>query len=251
MLSFFAELLPYVNDRGLVLRRRLGPDQAWYDDGKNQKPEGANNLAVAEEWVPELLVPTYPQSAWRATSPLVPDGRVLGGTNYVGIAGVGLNAARYDPKTHAKKVGIAGYEWDSTLDEITDKPEYTIYLMQTPPGLQQPWLAGGGATIRGLDEKDPMNGFRHTFGTPDGKPGTFALMGNGDVRFIPGDIKPEILLAMVTRAGGEDISKVIDEAAPIVLSTKKKEPEPKVEPKSDAPPSGPPELAPPPHEKKG
>ena len=76
-------------------------------------------------------------------------------------------------------------------------------------------------------------------------------MGNGDVRFIPGDIKPEILLAMATRAGGEDISKVIDEAAPIVLSTKKKEPEPKVEPKSDAPPSGPPELAPPPHEKKG
>jgi hypothetical protein len=206
--------------------------------------------------VPELLVPTYPQTAWRATSPLVPDGRVLGGTNYVGIAGVGLNAARYDPKAEPKKVGIAGYEWDSTLEEVTDGLEHTIYLMQTPPGLQQPWLAGGGATIRGLDEKDPMHGFRHTYGTPDGKPGTFALMGNGDVRFIPGDIKPEILLAMATRAGGEDIAKAIDAAAPIVLSKKKAEPEPaKTEPRteasSDAPPSGPPELAPPPHEKKG
>ena len=29
-------------------------------------------------------------------------------------------------------------------------------------------------------------------------------MGDGSVRFIPGDIDPKLLLAMATRAGGED-----------------------------------------------
>jgi hypothetical protein len=221
--SFFAKLLPSISRRGDELSRHLGMDQAWFDDGKDRKPEGRNNLTIAQEWVPELLVATYPQSAWRAISPLVIDGHVLGGTNYVGIAGVGLNAARYDPKNpnHAKKIGITVYDFGSKVAEITDGLENTIYLMQTPPGLQQPWLAGGGATLRGLNESDPMHGFRHTFGTPDGKPGTFALMANGDVRFIPGDIKPEVLLAMATRAGGENIADVIDKEAPIVVPINK------------------------------
>src|SRR4029079_9131742 len=93
----------------------------------------------------------------------------------------------------------------------------------------QPWLAGGGATIRGLSETDPMSGFRHTYGTPDGKPGTFALMGDGSVRFIPGDINPKTLLAMATRAVGEDLSN-IDKEAPLVVS-KKKDTELKADPK--------------------
>ena len=156
-----------------------------------------------------------PSTRNRPGGPTAPDlpGRVFGGTNYVAIAGIGLDAARYDPKSEAKKVGITGYEWGSKVEEVTDGLENTIYLMQTPPGLPQPWLAGGGATIRGLDEKDPMKGFRHTHGTPDGKPGTFALMGDGSVRFIPGDIDPKLLLAMATRAGGEKIADRLDKEA--------------------------------------
>ena len=195
--SFFAELLPFMSPRAASLADRIDSERAWFDDGRTQNPPGRNTLGVAEEWVPELLVATYPQSAWRATSTLVPPGRVLGGTNYVAIAGIGLNAARDDPALDAnkKKVGITGYEWGSKVEEVTDGLANTIYLMQTPPVLQQPWLSGGGATIRGLDEKDPMKGFRHKFGTPGGKEGTFALMANGDVRFISGDIDPKLLLA--------------------------------------------------------
>jgi hypothetical protein len=227
--SFFAELLPYI-DRG-ALAVMIDKDLAWYDE---------KNLAAAESWVPELLVPLYPQPAWRATSPLVTEGRVMGGTNYVGIAGVGRDAPRYDPANTAlaKKLGIAGYDWGSKVEEVTDGLDKTIYLMQTPPGLQQPWLAGGGATIRGLDEDDPMRGFRHTFGTPGGKEGTFALMGDGSVRFIPGDIKKDKLLAMATRAGGEDLSD-IDTHAPLVSTSKKKEAELKTELKADATPPKP------------
>jgi hypothetical protein len=222
--SFFAELLPYL-DRG-AQAVMIDKDLAWNDE---------KNLLAAESWVPELLVPLYPQSAWRATSPLVTEGRVMGGTNYVGIAGVGRDAPRYDSTNPAlaKKLGIAGYEWGSRIEEVKDGLDKTIYLMQTPPGLQQPWLAGGGATIRGLDEDDPMRGFRHTFGTPAGKPGTYALMGDGSVRFIPGDIKKEILLAMATRAGEEDLSE-IDKHAPLV-STPKKEVELKTAEAAPAP----------------
>jgi hypothetical protein len=246
--SFFAELLPYLGSRGESLRAQIDPDRAWFDDGRTQNPPGKNTLGVAEEWVPELLVSTYPQSAWRATSTLVPPGRVLGGTNYVGIAGIGLDAARYDPTDDAnkKRMGITGYDWGSKLEEVTDGLENTIYLMQTPPGLQQPWLSGGGATIRGLDEKDPMKGFRHTIGTPGGKEGTFALMGDGSVRFIPGDIEPKLLLAMATRAGGEDIASRLDKEAPLVTPVKKKE----VELKTDPTPDPKPEVGPPAPEKK-
>jgi hypothetical protein len=211
--SFFVELLPYIGPARASLTASLDRDLAWFDE---------KNLHVAEGWVPELLVPHYPQTAWRANWPDTP-GRVFGGTNYVAIAGVGLNAARLNPKKDAKKVGITGYEWGSKVDEVTDGLPYTIYLMQTPPGLHQPWLAGGGATIRGLDEKDPMQGFRHKHGTPGGKEGTFALMGDGSVRFIPGDIKADLLLAMATRAGGETFVKDrIDKEVPLVYSPDKK-----------------------------
>jgi hypothetical protein len=214
--SFYVELLPHISPVRASLTSSLDRDLAWFDE---------KNLHVAEGWVPELLVPHYPQTAWRATWPDTP-GRVFGGTNYVAIAGVGLNAARLDPKKDAKKIGITGYEWGSKVDEVTDGLAYTIYLMQTPPGLHQPWLAGGGATIRGLNEKDPMQGFRHKHGTPGGKEGTFALMGDGSVRFIPGDIKPDLLLAMATRAGGETFVKDrIDKEAPLVHSPGKKDAE--------------------------
>ncbi|WP_082841637.1 DUF1559 domain-containing protein [Gemmata sp. SH-PL17] len=204
--SFFADLLPYLG-RG-SLGSQVNKNAAWYAD---------KNLEVGGAWVPELLVPTYPQSAWRATTPYAPDA-VFGATNYVGISGAGLDSARYDPKDPAvkTKLGMTGYGWGSKAEEVTDGLANTIYLMQTPPGLQQPWIAGGGATVRGLDENDPMAGFRYNQG---GKPGTFALMGDGSVRFIPATIDKKVLLGMSTRAGGEALAD-IDVRAPRVDAPK-------------------------------
>jgi hypothetical protein len=220
--SLFADLLPYIGRGGLS--GTINRDLAWYDE---------QNLPTAEAWVPEFLVPSYPQSSWRATSPAVLDGRTLGGTNYVAIAGIGYDAPRYDPSDplYAKKVGLVGYDWGSKVEEVTDGLSNTIFLMQTPPGISQPWIAGGGATLRGLNEKDPMHGFRHTYGTPDGQEGTYALMGDGAVRFISGKISPAVLLAMSTRAGGENIADVIDKEAPRVDQIKKLEIELKEAPK--------------------
>jgi hypothetical protein len=233
--SFFAELLPYMG-RG-SLAATVNKNLAWYDE---------KNLPAAGSWVPELLVPYYPQTAWRANSPYTPD-HTLGATNYVGIAGVGLDIARENPNSDEfkKQVGMTGYGWGSKAEEVTDGLSNTIYLMQTPPGLQQPWIAGGGATVRGLDENDPMSGFRYTHPGRD-KQGTYALMGDGSVRWIPGDINPKVLKAMATRAGGDgaDLADV-DKSAPRLDRPQK--PEPKREPPPE--PTGAVESAPAPREK--
>ena len=65
----FAEMLPFLDRRYEGLYQSINRDNAWFE---------GDNLKAGEAWVPELLVPSYPSSSWRATSPFVPDGRVLG-----------------------------------------------------------------------------------------------------------------------------------------------------------------------------
>jgi hypothetical protein len=237
--SFFAELLPYLGRNSVANGMTL--QTAWFDPA---------NAKGVEEWVPELLVHYYDPYSWRAGSPLAP-GRVFGGTNYVAVAGIGPDAARYNPKNPAqqKVAGISGYDWGSKVEEVTDGLANTIYLIQVPPGLARPWAAGGGATVLGLDPANPMAEFKHQ--RPDGKWGTYAIMGDGAVRWLPADIKPSDLLALATRAGGEKLSGSLDAIAPQVggktaeLKANPKGPPPV--PKSSSPAKSA-ELAPMPHE---
>jgi hypothetical protein len=143
---------------------------------------------------------------------------------------------------------------------VKDGLSNTIFLMQTPPGgAPQPWIAGGGATVRGLSETDPMRGMAHTYGTPGGKAGTYVLMGDGSVRFVPAGINPKVLLAMSTRAGGDaaDLGN-LDNAAPRQDIPKPADPEIKAdvkkdkdpEPKKEKDPEPKKDIAPDPAEKK-
>jgi len=224
--SFFAELLPHLG-RGDI-RGQIDTRHAWF--------EGANADA-GEWWVPELLVPYYPQASWRAKTPFA-SARVFGGTDFVAIAGVGADAARLDPRAnprHQKLVGITGYDWGSGIKDVTDGLDKTIYLMQVAPGYSRPWIAGGGATVMGLDPNDPLGPFAADH--PDGKGGTrrgtYAIMGDGTVRWIPATIDPKVLLAMATRAGGEPLPD-LDTVAPRVPAPGQS-PELKTDPKPAAP----------------
>jgi hypothetical protein len=134
----------------------------------------------------------------------------------------------------AKKVGISGYAWGSKLDDVTDGLSNTIYLMQVPPGLSRPWAAGGGATIMGLNEKDPMADFAYP--RPDGERGAHAIMGDGTILWIPANIDPKVFLAMATRAGGETLPANLDQLCPKV-ELKKAEPEPPPAPMLDEAPA--------------
>jgi len=214
--SFFVPLLKSMSNRTSIYDKIDIDGQPWY---------GTKNLEAAETWIPELLVPDYPANAWRASSELIADGRSVGATNFVALSGVGLDSARYDPKNpaQAKKVGLMGYNHGSKFDEVTDGLSNTIFLIQVPPGLDRPWIAGGGATLVGVDEKasDPAKSFLYK--RPDGTRTTTVLMADGTVRTIREGINPEVFKAMATRAGGEkivDIDKLIPVQQP---STKKME----------------------------
>ena len=113
----------------------------------------------------------------------------------------------------------------------------------------------------GLDPADPLAPFvaDHPDGRGGKKRGTYAIMGDGTVRWIPADIDPKTLLNMATRAGGEKIEN-LDKIAPKVLPPAKEEEKPAAEtdakpaPKAEAPPADKKEApkgdaAPPPKEK--
>ncbi|HEV3237251.1 MAG TPA: hypothetical protein VGZ25_09705, partial [Gemmataceae bacterium] len=114
-----------------------------------------------------------------------------------------------------KKLGVFGYDRVTTVAEITDGPEQTIALIQVPPHFKTPWLAGGGSTVRGVSETDGVAPFVCT--EYKGKPGTFAIMADGTVRFIPKDLPNAKFNALVTIAGDDKIDKAeLDVLCPIV-----------------------------------
>jgi hypothetical protein len=57
--SFLVEILPFIGKGGL--RSTIQADEfAWY---------AKENMPAAQTWVPEFLVPYYPQTSWRAHHP--------------------------------------------------------------------------------------------------------------------------------------------------------------------------------------
>lgn len=200
--SFLHSLLPHMG-RGDVAGA-IDPKLAWYDP---------QNIPAAERWIPEFLVPSYPPSSWWATSPYA-EGRSLGATNVVGIAGIGRDAARLNPSNpiEAKRAGVMGYDWGSKLSDITDGPANTIYMLQVPPTYSRPWIAGGGATLMGVD--DTLENPATSFTMPrEGRRGTYAIMADGSVRWIAENIDKKVFLGLVTRAGGENLGN-LEQIAP-------------------------------------
>jgi hypothetical protein len=151
------------------------------------------------------------------------------------VAGVGLDAADYrtGDATTAKLRGIFGYDRETKADDIRDGREQTILLLQVPPEPKSPWIAGGGSTVRGistdLDCVQPFVSTKH-----QGKDGTFAIMADGKVRFIPATIDPKTFQAMCTIAGGERI-KDLDAIAP-ELPAPEREAQPELKAEQPAPP---------------
>jgi hypothetical protein len=155
-------------------------------------------------------------------------------THFVGIAGIGLDAAEYSAKdpSVAKKLGVFGYDRATKLEDIKDGLEQTIVVIQVPTEVKTAWLAGGGSTVRGVPETDPILPFVCT--EYKGKPGTYAIMADGKVRFIAKDINPETFKALCTINGG-DVINDLDEVAPVVPGQGKSVLKPQVPPPTVAP----------------
>jgi hypothetical protein len=168
------------------------------------------NMKQGTVLIPQFLNPRFPRPSWRAHPPSVGLTRDLGATHYVGIAGVGIDAADYPAGNAelAKKLGVFGYERRTAVKDITDGLANTAYMIQVPPTHQRPWIAGGGATVTGIPETRSVQPFVST--QANGKRGTYLLMCDGSVRFVKDDVSDEVFKALCTIKGGESVEPNTD-----------------------------------------
>jgi prepilin-type processing-associated H-X9-DG protein len=125
-----------------------------------------------------------------------------GVTHYVGVAGVGEDAAALP--AYAPQAGIFGCDRSTRLADIHDGTSNTLLLMETA-WENGPWTAGGEPTMRGLEPKrQPYLGRGRPFGGTHPGVGGVAFA-DGSVRFLRESIRPEVLEALATKAGGEEI----------------------------------------------
>jgi hypothetical protein len=122
--------------------------------------------------------------------------------DYVGIAGVGANAAELpedDPKA-----GVFGYNRSTNFRSITDGTSNTIMIADaSQPNVSM--FAGGGQTIRGFSQQPYLNGPDEIGSPHDGI--VHGLLADGSVRAVPVTTDPKIIEALATKAGGELIDE--------------------------------------------
>jgi hypothetical protein len=207
------EILPFLgNGEFNVLSQQIDAQgRSWRED---------TNLQAAPTLVPYYLSNEYEEKYRWTTYPGL--GKVeVANTHFVGVAGIGLDAARYkegDPGV-AKKLGVFRYDTPTKIDQITDGLGNTIVALQVPPTYKRPWMAGGGATVMGVPETGSVKPFVTEVTIGDAKKrGTIAIMGDGKVRFISETISDDDFKAMCTIAGGETVD--LNRVAPEVPSGK-------------------------------
>jgi hypothetical protein len=185
-------LLPYVEQDSLSKRVHL--DEAW--------DASANREAAA----------TLLRFGCCPTSDFPPGGNPAL-TSYVGIAGVGADAAalpRNDPRC-----GFFGYDRHIKLADIKDGLSNTLLVTETSAE-NGPWAAGGPSTVRGVDPgQQPYIAEQGPFGAPHRprnewhfariEPLANAALADGSVRPLSGSISPQVFEALATIAGGEQV----------------------------------------------
>jgi len=193
--SWMAGLLPFLGHEDLY--QQIDSKKSWRDD---------DNLKRGAVLIPQFLNPLFPRPSWRAYVPSL-GVRDQGATHYVGMAGVGLDAADYKfgDKAFEKKLGMFGYDRRTALKDVTDGLSNTIYVIQVAPNLPRPWLAGGGATTQGAPDTNSVKPFVAQHGQ---KRGTYAIMADGTVRYISETISDDVFKAMCTIKGGDDVADI-------------------------------------------
>jgi prepilin-type processing-associated H-X9-DG protein len=182
-LSWYTAILPDLDDP--ELREMLDGDLSW-DSPAN---EGVANITIGVLRCPD-----------RARPPV----EVPMPTPFVGIAGLGSDAP-FLPKGHPR-AGVFGYDRQTALSDIKDGAAYTMVVTESGR-VGRSWLAGGPATVRGLDTADlPYIGPGRQFGGLHRISGANVAFADGSVRFISDSVNPRIFEALSTIAGGEYVS---------------------------------------------
>jgi prepilin-type processing-associated H-X9-DG protein len=175
-LSWHAEVLPYLDrpraggpGRWQKLYASLDPAAAWDDPA---------NKAAAATAVPRFVCPASPPDA------------DLTLTTYVGLAGVGADAATLSDKSPRR--GFFGYDRLLSSDDLTAKGSGHVLAVIETAEDNGPWLRGGPATVRGVaaDEDRPVGRGRPFGGLHAG--GANALWADGSVHFESEHVEPGV-----------------------------------------------------------
>ena len=177
-LSWIASMLPYFDHRD------------WHQELKFSYSWNSPQNRSVSLWRLEAVVnPTLGPGNTEAGFPV---------THYVGVAGVGADAAEL--KTSDPRAGLFGYSRTPRLEDITDGAGNTLATLGVSNRLG-PWAAGGNATVRALTKRPYVNG---PDGFGSGQPnGMLAGMADGSVRFISKDVDPLVVEQLATIGGGE------------------------------------------------
>ncbi len=192
-LSWIVELLPYIEEDALY--RQIDRGAGW---------DAPSNLPLSHSRLPLLQC-----NGLRDAIPS-PNGWE---TTYIGIAGVGANAANLP--SDSPKIGVFGYDRQTSLADIKDGTSHTLMVLESARDTGS-WAQGGLTTVRGIDPAEkPYLGARRPFGgthfTENGllrsphSLGCNGLWADGSGRILSDTIAPEVLEALATIAGGEMI----------------------------------------------
>jgi prepilin-type processing-associated H-X9-DG protein len=180
-LSWYCSIIPYLN---INMYTNIAKPDPWDSNA---------NMPFACTGIPILRDST---DSGRPT----PSGPVP--TPYVGIAGLGVDAPTF-PKSD-RRAGVFGYDRATKSRDITDGLATTMMVAETW-GARGSWLAGGPATVRGLDPaRQPYIGPGRQFGGLH-RGGVNLLFADGSVRTLSPTIDPRVLEALSTIAGGETV----------------------------------------------
>jgi prepilin-type processing-associated H-X9-DG protein len=203
-LSWMVETYPYIE----AVWFRFDRDKAW-DAEENLVPNVTNKTRGTpkeriREKVGECRLFRCPGNPNKAEP-----GRP-GLSHYVGIAGVGKNAAELSLRTAdesaiRRDVGFFGYDRTIKPEDIKDGLATTLAVAETRAD-NGPWTAGGPSTVRNLDPQNlPYLRSEGQFGGIHHAGGAMVLFVDGSTRFIRESISPEVFEALATIAGGEEL----------------------------------------------
>jgi prepilin-type processing-associated H-X9-DG protein len=186
-LSWLAGLLPFLdmetkptkrpNLKWQTLAEKIDPTQPW--DSPANRDAAAKRLTV-------FLCPGHVRDE---------DLSPWGPTHYVGLAGIGRDAAEL-PKSDPR-AGFFGYDRILRAKDVTAGTSTTFMATETARD-NGPWAKGGPSTVRGLDpDETPYVGPGAPFGGLH-LGGLNVLMADGSVRFVGDNVKPELFRDQLT-----------------------------------------------------
>jgi hypothetical protein len=258
--SWLIELLPYLPGGDFQELRLSDYGKRRLEELKQKSWREGDTWFLAQAAIPGLLVDAdAAEKSWYVSYPELP--APLATTHFVGVSGIGLDIvdepASKDPAV-LKRMGILGNERETKFDDIKGGLGKTILMIQVPialnlePGKEAPvlqlspegpwrtgteaakdkasrfvyrtpWLAGGG-TVRGVPEKNSLDPFVCV--EYQGKPGTFAIMADGTVRFLAkGGITDKQFQDLCTLQGNKPDDDTLEAIAPKVYSPQEKKAE--------------------------